>query len=392
MTCRQIQALLERYVDQELSPAERQRVDAHLRECDRCRNELAILRQLNEAGQRYTVDEPLPEYWNDLQARIVDRLRAVMPEGKTPATWKERIRHLLWTEAWGYRVIGLAATATVLFFIVRITVLEKGTIHMPAEGMAPAPSTVSNELKEEFASKDEKMAEEVASIPSAQQQARPPLAENRSLIAIQKPGKREDELKTAPNKDISPGIKKRSELHPQIAKPSAPAVKMKKKSAPVPSTATKRTFRMKRIGTEPVGETHADALAEDVTMDANNNASVGKGIEQLPAPEIQSDSFTATPHKLTHQQKLSQSIRQWQQILSTATDSTTRQQAVVKLYDLYFLQAKQAPTTEHISIAIDFYQRHASEPSLQSTKSATRLDSLRFWQRTLPAESETKKQ
>ena len=44
--CKDVNALLSKYQDNELTPAVRGKIDSHLIECDACRQELALLEQV----------------------------------------------------------------------------------------------------------------------------------------------------------------------------------------------------------------------------------------------------------------------------------------------------------------------------------------------------------
>lgn len=87
MSCRKIQQLIQAYVDGEVSPAERSRVEAHVDQCAACAGALRETRQLTAllagAPERRVSDR----FEHDLMAA----LQRAEPQA-APAAWWERFR------------------------------------------------------------------------------------------------------------------------------------------------------------------------------------------------------------------------------------------------------------------------------------------------------------
>jgi len=98
MNCEQIERQLGRYVDKELSTAERDEVEAHLESCSSCQTELAELREL-VAGIANAKAAPVPD---SLWPRIERRLhRPEMPSAPSPPLVRLRMRTMPWAIAAG---------------------------------------------------------------------------------------------------------------------------------------------------------------------------------------------------------------------------------------------------------------------------------------------------
>lgn len=83
MNCRDTARFLDPYVDEELDLTQALAVEAHLRDCARCRNREAELRSLREVVRRHTAIEPAPRA---LRGRI-SRLCSDVP---SPSFWSRR--------------------------------------------------------------------------------------------------------------------------------------------------------------------------------------------------------------------------------------------------------------------------------------------------------------
>lgn len=71
MRCDRAQALMDRYLGEDLSPHERESFEVHLRDCRNCQQQLAGLRRLVEALQSV----PAPPVPRDLVGRVMARAR-----------------------------------------------------------------------------------------------------------------------------------------------------------------------------------------------------------------------------------------------------------------------------------------------------------------------------
>jgi len=95
MRCDRAQALMDRYVGEDLSPHERERFEVHLRDCRDCQQQLAGIRALVDALQRV----PAPPVPRDLVGRVMARARQETQKRQPPvparyarSTWWARVR------------------------------------------------------------------------------------------------------------------------------------------------------------------------------------------------------------------------------------------------------------------------------------------------------------
>ncbi len=102
MRCREIQQKLDLYCCEELAPAMRRQIDAHLTTCDTCRRELERIRNLQELLS----SDPPPPVPEGFAERIVARARL---ESRSA---QDAIRHTSTGSQWKHRVrVALAASA-----------------------------------------------------------------------------------------------------------------------------------------------------------------------------------------------------------------------------------------------------------------------------------------
>jgi hypothetical protein len=78
MKCKEINELLVAYLDEEVTPEERQQIEAHLTSCQKCREELRLLASTRDSLRqvlhtRAAGVEPSPRVWNLVRQRIESR-------------------------------------------------------------------------------------------------------------------------------------------------------------------------------------------------------------------------------------------------------------------------------------------------------------------------------
>jgi len=102
MECREVNDLLVAYLDSEVTPSERTLIQAHLAECDFCRNELAALSVIQDRIRqslqvRAAQAAPSPQAWSRLQARLAgacpERSRR---EARPSQSWLQRLAPNIW--------------------------------------------------------------------------------------------------------------------------------------------------------------------------------------------------------------------------------------------------------------------------------------------------------
>jgi hypothetical protein len=106
--------------DGELAPADRARVEEHLRGCGECSAALARLAEI-DAG--VGVPDPGPEYWERFNRRVMERVEKERAEGE-PAPEKARRPERGWARRRLPYFIPVVAAAALLFVVVR----QRGSI------------------------------------------------------------------------------------------------------------------------------------------------------------------------------------------------------------------------------------------------------------------------
>jgi len=120
MKCDQIKKKLERFFDGELDPAEEQEVESHIRTCTECSAVLAKLQTLHEAGKIDFIPDPPKKYWNQLHKDITGKISDLESGRQKAHNRFAGLKRWIWPERISTRLVGLTATAVMVFFIVRI--------------------------------------------------------------------------------------------------------------------------------------------------------------------------------------------------------------------------------------------------------------------------------
>jgi hypothetical protein len=126
MRCERIRGLLDDYVDGLLSEAACHEVEAHLGECEACRNEDAELRALLDGAASLDRELPPPrDLWPDIEARIA-------------AERKESVSRRPVSPRWRFRM-SLAAAAVAIIAVAAVVLHRQ----KPSSVIPTAPGTLS---------------------------------------------------------------------------------------------------------------------------------------------------------------------------------------------------------------------------------------------------------
>lgn len=114
MDCLHVRPMLSAFHDNEISPAGRAAVEAHLQGCPACARLLAAMERLDANVE---VPEPGPEYWDRFNRRVEDRIegRPAVPGKVVSSPRREWMRH-----PWSY-LIPAAAAAILVVWVVRFS-------------------------------------------------------------------------------------------------------------------------------------------------------------------------------------------------------------------------------------------------------------------------------
>lgn len=91
MNCLNMRDKLGPYVDDELSAIDAQRIRAHLDECNQCREEASVLRELAAAITQEATPEVPPTLWGTIEQRLARETRKSTPP-QVPARWIPMMR------------------------------------------------------------------------------------------------------------------------------------------------------------------------------------------------------------------------------------------------------------------------------------------------------------
>lgn len=133
MNCQKIKKLLHKFVDGELGDKDKRIVENHLSQCSVCQKELKKIEAVNAIARVEITENVAPEYWSQLTRNIMDEIN---PTKVTRSFWQrlmDNIKAAIFSERINYRLVGLAATAVILFFFVRITFFDQGEFNLPPE-------------------------------------------------------------------------------------------------------------------------------------------------------------------------------------------------------------------------------------------------------------------
>jgi len=135
MDCVETRTMLPAYHDGELAPADRARVDEHLRGCGECS---AVLSLLAEIDAHAGVPDPGPEYWERFNRRVMERVEGAPAPAKV----------LRPKRGWARRRLPYfipAAAAALLLVVVRQTGMDPFSRTPP-----PAPPAATQEASREL--------------------------------------------------------------------------------------------------------------------------------------------------------------------------------------------------------------------------------------------------
>ncbi|MBE0603488.1 MAG: zf-HC2 domain-containing protein, partial [Deltaproteobacteria bacterium] len=175
MDCVETRTMLSPYHDGELVPADRARVDEHLRGCGECSSALARLAEIDaHAG----VPDPGPEYWERFNRRVMERVEGA------PAPEKVLRPKRGWARRRLPYFIPAAAAAALLLVVVRQTGIDPLTRTVPPPA-SPAATQASPQAPPEKAPKA--LAEEASQELPRTPRPAPPQAAHRGEAPESRP-------------------------------------------------------------------------------------------------------------------------------------------------------------------------------------------------------------
>ena len=131
MRCKDFKNKLELYIDNELSRQQKAELERHLSKCPGCTKELEVLTSINTIGKMEIFSEPEPEYWNELSQNIMHQISGNEEKTLWLGHQLEQLKRILAMPKISYRLVGLAATAVIVFFIIHIAFFRQDKFELP---------------------------------------------------------------------------------------------------------------------------------------------------------------------------------------------------------------------------------------------------------------------
>ncbi|UCE04377.1 MAG: zf-HC2 domain-containing protein [bacterium] len=357
MSCQDFRDKLELYLDNELSDQEKAEFEKHLSRCSICAKELEVLKSISSFGKIVPFSEPPPEYWDQLSQDIMQQIGE--PEEKI--SWikstLERLRRIIWQQKMSYRFAGLAATAVIVFFIVRISFFREGKFELPIEiGAEDAIQVIDRKaVPAEPQSKvtfDKDMLEQKKEIPIAKK-SRHRKDTEKKLKSIQ----------IAESKSTSEPPVDAIDEHEKIATISENQIQTEQekeipfRNAQVQSLhkSTSKKKEMKRFSVQPTAIS-LDQEKTDTQLKVMAARPMVKQSQLVDSTFIQYNKIFLTVQRT---EEISEKIKIWEDFLNTNPKLEFIKKAKYEQALLYYELAKTKNTTDEIKKAIKFYMDNA---------------------------------
>lgn len=103
-TCKSVRDLFEEYLFNELNNEETEKMDKHMKECDKCRSLFDEERALQRLTKKVKRPEPAPEFWDEYWVRLKDRMeREDILKKEIPETEKREFQLIQWIPRWVFQ-------------------------------------------------------------------------------------------------------------------------------------------------------------------------------------------------------------------------------------------------------------------------------------------------
>ncbi len=356
MTCHEVTDKLELFIDNEISDLEKTEIEIHLESCTICTKQLEVLRSINSIGKIKAFSEPKPAYWRQLSQNIMYKIG----QDEEKASWIDEIlkklKALILPEQMRYRLVGLGATAVILFFIVHIFFFRQGKFNLPIEvGVEDAikmtkPKGLSSEPQDEVISKGNvSEKKDGLQTPRALQSIKDQTMRRKSIVDVQ-PKLSKKSLDQSANEfkehDIlsddqievdKDKVTFLSNVPVSSVKTSAPT---KKKLSPFSIQPTATSFEQKQVAKNCVR----------VNIDAERPSLKQEQIDDSSVVRYNSVFLSAQ-----NMEKIHEKINIWEKYLKTQPEIEFIRKAKYEQALLYYKLAKENNSRDEIDQAIKFY-------------------------------------
>jgi len=348
MRCQDIKNKLELYIDNELTVREKAEIEQHLLTCSNCAKELEVLKSLNAFGKLKPLSEAEPEYWKQLSHGIMHQIAGRDAKVSWIGNAYKVLLRIIWPEKISYRLVGLAATAVLIFFIVHISFFRNGKFEVSIE--IGAKDTIKVFQPKSFPPTSQKEIELTKEIP-----------EVKSVTKI---------TKSIQEKDVDLPKANESELKNPVPQPSID------NENKIFSTSTKR---VEMASTEDLPSEKPTIAAFDPVFQSGKKEKIDKFEMMKTATQLKklkgtgfsttaisnrsnySESDTSlNQYQLVIQhvqsiQNLNEKIDAWEKYLQTNPEIELTKKAISELAMLYYQLVEENPTQKNIHLAFSFY-------------------------------------
>ena len=353
MSCQNFKDKMELYIDNELSNWETTQFEKHLSKCADCARELAVLKSIDSLGKTEIFAEPEPKYWSELNQNIMHQISSSQEKTAMIRDGLEQLKGIILPQKINYRLVGLAAIAVIIFFIVHLSFFRQGKFELPLKvGVEDAvkfdesQSDALNFLEEEIPGKKIPMPNTAPKISQSSQDKVTGLLktpEKKSKIRISEPAMNDENttLLTANALTETPAAEGLAAQRPTVPV-SDQAIQEEKK-------ARIGAFKMKKTTIQPTKNEDARfsvAAVSQSSMKAEQDSSLNQYYEIVRDVQTTPD--------------LKAKIQTWEKYLPANPGTELAKKARYELAMLYYQQAEANPNGENINQALTFYSVHSN--------------------------------
>jgi hypothetical protein len=351
MRCQSFKDKIELYIDNELSNWEKTEFERHLSKCPDCAREIAVLKSIDSLGKIGTFSEPEPEYWNQLNQNIMQQISGPKEKTLWIADRREQLKGIIVHPKISYRLVGLAATAVIIFFIVHLSFFRHGKFELPIKiGVEDAikfdkpQSDAMVFLEEEVPDKEIPAGKSAPKKTQSNQDKVTGLLmapEKESKIQIPEPAMHDENktLSTATKLMEIPAAEDLAAQRPTV--PTSDRVIQAEKKSRVDA------FKMKKTTIQPTKkeETHFSiAAVSQRTIKAEQDSSLNRYQKIIQYVQSTSDPKAK--------------IQIWEKYLLANPGEEVAKKAKYEIAMLYFQLADENPNQENIDQALTFYSEN----------------------------------
>lgn len=351
MSCQKFKDKLALYIDNQLDNGERAELENHLSKCPNCARELAVLKSIDSLGKVEAFSEPEPEYWNQLNQNIMQQIEGPKRKRSSIPDVLDRLKAIILPQKMSYRIVGLAATAVIVFFIVHISFFRNGKFEVPVQINTVdtvkifEPETPQTTFQKEMESEKEILKGLSApTIIKSTQDQKADIEKKQELqprITIPQPSICDEE------KELSISTERVAMATAQDLPPQQPTVAAFDQAIQIEQKESVDKLEMKKTTAQPrqLTETRFSVAA------ISNRSHYAESDSSLNHYQLVSQFVESIP-------TLNKKIDTWEKYLKTNPEIELAKKAKSELAMLYDQLVATNPTRENIQLAFTFYSEN----------------------------------